>query len=79
MNIFMMSTNTLLVYSTAVLLTLYGLRSLIAGFKNEKRNYWVNLGWDDSKKLFKEKYDKVNNIIWGAISFASGIFILIWY
>ena len=71
--------NSLLVCSTAVSLTLYGLRSLIAGIKNEKRNYWVSFGWDDSRKLFKEKYDKVNNIVWGAISFGLGIVILIRY
>ena len=74
-----MMANSLLVCSTAVSLTLYGLRSLIAGIKNEKRNYWVSFGWDDSRKLFKEKYDKVNNIVWGAISFGLGIVILIRY
>ena len=65
-----MMINSLLVYSTAVFLILYGLRSLIAGLKNEKRTYWINLGYDSGlRKPLKEKYDKVNNIVWGAISF----------
>lgn len=71
--------NSFLVYLSAVFLTLYGLRSLIAGLKNESRSYWLNIGWDDTKKLLKKKYNKVNNIVWGGISLSAGIGILIWY
>lgn len=74
-----MSLNSLLVYLVAIFLTLYGLRSFIAGIKNEKKNYWVSSGWDDSKKLLKENYNKVNNIVMGGISFCSGIIIFICY
>ena len=73
-------TNSLLFYSTAVFLTLYGLRSLIAGIRDEKRTYWINLGYDSGlRKLLKEKYNKVNNIFWGALSLGLGILILIRY
>ena len=72
--------NSWLVYLTALFFTLYGLRSLIAGLKNEKRNYWINLGYDTGlRKLLKEKYEKVNNIFWGALSFGLGILIFIRY
>ena len=71
---------SLLVYLTTAFLILYGLRSLIAGLRNEKRNYWINLGYDTGlRKLLKEKYEKVNNIFWGALSFGLGILILIRY
>jgi hypothetical protein len=67
------------IYLAATFLVLYGLRSLIAGIKNEKRSYWVSIGWDDTKKLLKEKYEKVYNIVWGAISFILGVLIFILY
>ena len=68
-----------LVYLSVVFLILYGLRSVIAGLRNENRSYWINLGWDDTKRLLKDKYNKFNNILWGGIIFAAGILILIWY
>ncbi len=75
-----MTANSLLIYLSATFLTIYGLRSLIAGLKNEKKTFWVNLGYDIGlRKLLKEKYDRVNNIVWGAISLGAGILIFIWY
>ena len=66
-------------YSSATFLTLYGLRSVIAGFRNEKRGYWLSIGYDGTKEWLKENYDKVNNVFWGAISFVCGIIIFIAY
>jgi hypothetical protein len=72
--------NSLLIYLTAAFLSLYGLRSLIAGIRNEKRIYWINFGYSSGlKKLFKDNYDRINNFFWGTLSFGSGIFILIQY
>ena len=51
--------DSFMVYLGAVICTLYGLRSVIAGIRNEKKSYWVSIGWDDTKKLLKDKYDKV--------------------
>ena len=67
-------------YASAGFLTLYGLRSLIAGYNNEKKAYWMSFGYNQGmKRLLKDKYDKVNNLILGGISFLSGIIILIVY
>jgi hypothetical protein len=66
-------------YLSATFLTLYRLRSFIAGLRNEKRGYWVNVRYDGTKKWLKGNYDKVNNLIWGGINFISGIIIFIAY
>jgi hypothetical protein len=71
--------DSFMVYLGAVICTLYGLRSVIAGIRNEKKSYWVSIGWDDTKKLLKDKHDKVNNILWGGIVLGAGIAIFIWY
>ncbi len=69
-----------LVYLAAIFFILYGLRSLIAGLRNEKRNYWISFSYDTGlRKFLKEKYEKVNNIFWGALSLGSGILVLIRY
>lgn len=39
----------------------------------------MSIGYDGLKDLFKEKYDKYMNLFWGAVSFFSGIVILIFY
>ncbi|MEP7374787.1 MAG: hypothetical protein ABI675_15430 [Chitinophagaceae bacterium] len=66
-------------YLGATILTLYGLRSFIAGVRNEKRSYWMSIGYDGLKKVLKDNYDKANNLIWGGISFIYGIIIFIAY
>ncbi len=71
--------SSFIVYLLAVTCSLYGLRSLIAGIRNENKSYWVSIGWDDTKKLLKDKYIKVNNILWGGILLGVGIAILLWY
>ena len=71
--------NPVFVYLCAVFLILYGARSIVAGLKNENRSYWISLGWDDTKKLLKENYNKFNNILWGGISFGAGLLLLIFY
>ena len=65
--------DSFMVYLGAVFCTLYGLRSVIAGIRNEKKSYWMSIGWDDTKKLLKGKYDKFNNLLWGGIALIIGI------
>jgi hypothetical protein len=75
-----MMLKSVIVYSTAVFLILYGLRSLIAGIKKEKKSYWINLGYDSGlRKLLKDDYDRVNNIFWGTLSLFSGLTMAIFY
>ncbi|OSZ79716.1 hypothetical protein CAP36_00160 [Chitinophagaceae bacterium IBVUCB2] len=71
--------NTLIVYLSSIFLVVYGLLSIIAGIKNKKKSFWISLGFDDTKKILKENYDRVNNIVWGTVSFLSGITIIIMY
>lgn len=75
-----MLTYSITVYLVGAFLTLYGLRSLVAGIKNEKKAYWINFGYSSGlKKLLKENYNKANNLWWGCISFLCGILILVGY
>jgi putative Mn2+ efflux pump MntP len=70
----------ILIYGVAIFLVLYGLRSIIAALRNEKKTFWVNFGYDTGlRKLFKDKYDKYLNLFGGALSFILGICILIAY
>jgi hypothetical protein len=71
---------SLLVYTTGTFLLLYGLKSFIAGLNNEKKAYWMVLGYTQGlKKLLKENYDRVINTVGGAISSICGIIILLFY
>ena len=61
-------------------LIIYGYRSYISGLKNESKIFWINYGYSQGlKRLLKDKYDKYNNMFWGAVSFISGLVILIGY
>ena len=71
---------SLILYLSAGFLVLYGLRSFVAGVRNEKKSYWINITYDTGlRKLLKEKYDKVNNLVWGGVSFIAGLLIIILY
>jgi len=68
----------LLIFSTALFLFIYGLRSFIAGIKKKKKSYWLNLGYDSGlRKLLKDNYDQVINIFWGFLSLILGLIILV--
>lgn len=69
------------VYIVAIFLIAYGLRSFIAGLKNEKKIYWTfQFGHRTGfKKEYKDYPHRLNNILGGIASLTCGIFILISY
>lgn len=57
----------------------YGLRAFMAGIKKEKKCYFLKLGYDGSKYLFKEKYPVFINITGGILSIVCGLGTIIIY
>lgn len=75
-----MLTYSITAYLVGAFMILYGLRSVVAGIRNEKKAYWINFGYSSGlKKLLKENYNKANNLCWGCVSFFCGILILVLY
>jgi len=64
-------------YGSAIFLIGYGLRSMIAGFRNESKSYFITTRYDGFKGL--KNYTKYENITLGFVSLFSGITIFFLY
>ena len=67
------------VYGMAVFLLVYGYLSFRAGIKKEDKQFWLVLGWDDTKRWLKNRHTQAINLVGGLISIVFGIGILIVY
>ena len=69
---------TVACYFASIFFLIYGLRSFIAGLKNEKKSFWFIVGYSQGlKDLLKDKYPQVLNIAGGSISFIGGLIALV--
>jgi hypothetical protein len=69
---------TIITYLVSIFLILFGLRSFIAGLKNEKKSFWFIISYSKGlKNLLKEKYDRTLNFVGGIISVIVGLIVLL--
>jgi hypothetical protein len=67
----------LLLYCVAIFLITYGIRSMIAGFRNEPRSYFMSIGYDGLKGV--KNYEKYQNILLGFVLLVGGVAIFFLY
>ena len=74
-----MNSKVFIVYGLAVFLTFYGLRSVVAGIRHEKKYYWMTTRHFTNWKIINDNNPDVINIVAGSMSLLSGILTFIFY
>ena len=74
-----MNSKVFIVYGLAVFLTFYGLRSIVAAIRHEKKYYWMTTRHFTNWKIINHNNPDVINMVAGCMSWVSGMLTFIFY
>ena len=74
-----MNAKDLIIYGSAIFLTVYGLRSIWAGIKHEKKFFWITTRKLSTSNLIQKNNPELINIVAGILSTTSGLLIFFFY